>query len=99
MKGLEFLHTKFDPPIAHRDLKCANVLVQDDCTCCLADFGLSSIPDISQRSREQAVGTLSWMAPELLALPAHERTNPNLLEADIFSLGITILEVRKLRLV
>lgn len=89
MKGLEFLHN-FDPPIAHRDVKGANILVTNDLVCCLSDFGLSSIPDLSQRSREKAVGTLFWMAPEV-QVPLKGRIN--LFEADIFSLGITILEV------
>jgi serine/threonine protein kinase len=91
MKGLEFLHN-FKPPVAHRDIKCANVLVNDDLVCCLSDFGLSSIPELSQRSRQRAAGTRSWMAPEILSLPpADDRID--LLKADVFSLGVTILEV------
>ncbi|KXN81528.1 Serine/threonine-protein kinase CTR1 [Leucoagaricus sp. SymC.cos] len=93
MKGLEFLHN-FDPPIAHRDIKGANILVNDALVCCLSDFGLSSIPEISQRSRERAVGTFSWMAPEVLSLP--EDGDLNLFQADMYSLGITIFEVRDL---
>lgn len=92
MKGLEFLHG-FDSPIAHRDIKGANILVQDNRVCCLSDFGLSSMPELSQRSHEQAVGTAAWMAPEILVPPLRGRLD--LLKADIFALGITILEVRE----
>ncbi len=91
MKGLEFLHC-WETPIAHRDIKGANVLVKDDLVCCLSDFGLSSIPELSQRSREHTVGTVAWMAPEILAPPEHGRLD--LLKVDIFALGVTILEVK-----
>ncbi|KAF9445961.1 kinase-like protein [Macrolepiota fuliginosa MF-IS2] len=90
MKGLQFLHS-FKPPVAHRDIKGANILVRDTMICCLSDFGLSSIPELSQRSHEQAVGTAAWMAPEILAPPEHGRLD--LLKVDIFALGITILEI------
>ncbi|KAF9445957.1 kinase-like protein, partial [Macrolepiota fuliginosa MF-IS2] len=90
MRGLQFLHG-FDPPVAHRDIKGANILVKDSMICCLSDFGLSSIPELSQRSHEQAVGTAAWMAPEILAPPEHGRLD--LLKVDIFALGITILEI------
>lgn len=92
VKGLEYLHN-CQPPIAHRDIKGSNVLVKDDLVCGLSDFGLSSIPELSQRSREHAVGTAAWMAPEILAPPDHGRLD--LLKTDIFALGITILEVRE----
>ncbi len=91
MKGLEYLHS-WEAPIAHRDIKGANVLVKDNLVCCLSDFGLSSIPELSQRSREHRVGTVAWMAPEVLAPPEHGRLD--LLKADIFALGVTILEVQ-----
>jgi serine/threonine protein kinase len=90
MQGLAYLHS-FDPPIAHRDVKGTNVLVDDDFNCRLADLGLSSIPELSQRSREQAFGTPAWMAPEILLPPEDGRVD--LFKVDVFALGITIFEV------
>jgi serine/threonine protein kinase len=90
MKGLEFLHT-LDPPIPHRAVKGTNILVDDDFICCLSDFGISSIPDQCQQSRDYAIGNLAWMAPEVLLPPETEPIDP--LKVDIFALAITILEV------
>ena len=44
--GLNYLHTEITgvygkPEIAHRDIKSKNILVKDDLTCCIADFGLA----------------------------------------------------------
>lgn len=90
-KGLEFLHN-FSPGVAHRDIKSGNILVDDEYFCRLSDFGLSSIPDVSQRSQDQTPGTFLWMAPEVLL----QREGVDWFKADVFSLGVTILEVRGL---
>ena len=44
--GLHYLHTEITgvcgkPEIAHRDIKSKNILVKDDLTCCIGDFGLA----------------------------------------------------------
>ncbi|KAF9445962.1 kinase-like protein [Macrolepiota fuliginosa MF-IS2] len=90
MRGLEFLHT-FQPPIAHRSIKGTNILVNDGLICCLADFGLSLIPDIAQRTRDYAVATMPWMAPEAFVPP--EDGQLDLFKLDVFALGITVLEI------
>lgn len=90
MKGLEFLHT-FQPPLAHRNIKGTNVLVNDNLVCCLSDFGLSSMPELAQQSRDHAVSVMPWMAPEILVPP--EVGRPDFLKVDIFALGITVHEV------
>jgi len=89
MNGLRFLHG-FDPPVAHRDIKGANILLDDNFVCRLSDFGLSSIPELSQRSRERGVGTFSWMAPEMLLSPSGQ---VELFKADVYALAITIIEI------
>ncbi len=84
MQGLQFLHNM---NIIHSDLKSANILVNDSLGC-LADFGLSTIPDVSPSVRRG--GALRRMAPELL-VPNSEKID--LFKADIFSLAVTMLEV------
>ncbi|EDR05649.1 uncharacterized protein LACBIDRAFT_294799 [Laccaria bicolor S238N-H82] len=64
--GVEYLHT-LDPPITHKDIKGANVLVTDEGICCLADFGLSSIFDSQRVDKSPGLqGSICWLAPELM---------------------------------
>ncbi|KAF8155115.1 kinase-like domain-containing protein [Mycena galopus ATCC 62051] len=63
-QGIEYLHSR---NIVHGDLKGANILINDDWTACLADFGLSAFTDVtSMRSSTQRAGSAYWMAPELI---------------------------------
>ncbi|KAF8145715.1 kinase-like domain-containing protein [Mycena galopus ATCC 62051] len=63
-QGIEYLHSR---NIVHGDLKGANILINDDWTACLADFGLSAFTDVtSTRSSTQRAGSAYWMAPELI---------------------------------
>ncbi|KAF8129139.1 ankyrin repeat-containing domain protein [Mycena galopus ATCC 62051] len=63
-QGIEHLHSR---NIVHGDLKGANILINDDWTACLADFGLSAFTDVtSTRSSTQRAGSAYWMAPELI---------------------------------
>jgi serine/threonine protein kinase len=58
-----------DPPIVHRDLKSANVLIHADGTCLLADFGLAKkITEFTETfsMHSTAIGTPAWSSPEYL---------------------------------
>jgi serine/threonine protein kinase len=70
--------------IAHRDLKPANILIDHYGRPKLADFGLSCFAR-GGADGARVAGSLSYMAPELVA--RHDA--PDLLSADIWSLGIT----------
>ena len=52
-----------DPPMLHNDLKTANVLVGNNFSAKLADFGLSM-----KKKSSGFLGTPFWMAPELLSM-------------------------------
>ena len=62
------------PAIAHCDLKSRNILVKDDLTCCIADFGLAvtpehflpAAPDYELRRRRFIIGTRRYCPPDLL---------------------------------
>ncbi|KAL8133270.1 mitogen-activated protein kinase kinase kinase 1-like [Apium graveolens] len=78
--GLKYLH---DRNVVHRDIKCANILVDTNGTVKLADFGLAK----STNDVQSCKGTAFWMAPEVIKGSGYG------LAADIWSLGCTVLEM------
>jgi tRNA A-37 threonylcarbamoyl transferase component Bud32 len=90
LQGLSYLHHK---GVLHRDLKSLNVLIDDRGRGKLTDFGLSRIKTLSTSLGTQskhAVGTLRWMAPELLD-DEHEPVYSN--ASDVYGAGIVIWEL------
>ncbi|EPS44672.1 hypothetical protein H072_1337 [Dactylellina haptotyla CBS 200.50] len=83
--ALAFIH-KFG--VIHRDVKAANILVGNNGRVQLCDFGVSALVQNPQTKRSTFVGTPWWMAPEVIL----ENQSYNY-KADIWSLGITILEI------
>ncbi|KAG8724809.1 hypothetical protein FRC09_013770, partial [Ceratobasidium sp. 395] len=85
-EGLVYLHAN---DIIHGDLKGLNVLISSDGTPALADFGNSFISNQSLNftaTTSKASISLRWTAPELLDSDKLSR------EADVYALGMTILE-------
>eukprot|EP01065_Artemidia_motanka_P045654 TRINITY_DN6752_c0_g1_i1.p1 TRINITY_DN6752_c0_g1~~TRINITY_DN6752_c0_g1_i1.p1 ORF type:complete len:1472 (+),score=370.62 TRINITY_DN6752_c0_g1_i1:137-4417(+) len=84
MLGLEYLHSR---EICHMDIKCANLLV-DQGVVKLADFGSSiRLRDSVYETDGAAIGTLVFMAPELLRDYRCSKAS------DIWSFGCTVLEM------
>mmetsp|Transcript_2512 Transcript_2512/g.8926 ORF Transcript_2512/g.8926 Transcript_2512/m.8926 type:complete len:872 (+) Transcript_2512:51-2666(+) len=86
-EGVLYLHTR-DPPIVHRDIKCLNLLVNEDFVVKVADFGLSKAIPADKTQTNTRVGTLNWLAPEVLA-----ETSPYTEKADVFSFGMVLWEM------
>ncbi|XP_062205022.1 serine/threonine-protein kinase EDR1-like isoform X2 [Phragmites australis] len=72
-RGMNCLHTSV-PTIVHRDLKSPNLLVDDNWTVKVCDFGLSRLKHSTFLSSRSTAGTPEWMAPEVLR---NERSNEN----------------------
>lgn len=83
--GMAYLHSK-KPPLIHRDLKSANLLVDESYTIKISDFGLCRVRAYAQTMTGNC-GTYQWMAPEIL-------NNSHYTEkADIYSYGIVLWEL------
>eukprot|EP01125_Pyxidicula_operculata_P009624 TRINITY_DN3161_c0_g1_i1.p1 TRINITY_DN3161_c0_g1~~TRINITY_DN3161_c0_g1_i1.p1 ORF type:complete len:909 (-),score=252.44 TRINITY_DN3161_c0_g1_i1:408-3134(-) len=79
-----------DCNLIHRDIKGANVLLTDEGDVKLIDFGVSAIRKDKGKHRT-LIGTPYWMAPEIVNNKT--RDSPYDEKVDIWSLGITVIEL------
>ncbi|CAD7012390.1 unnamed protein product [Ceratitis capitata] len=91
-EGLNFLHKN---KVIHRDLKAGNVLLTMEGGVKLADFGVSAKNKHTLQKHDTFIGTPYWMAPELVLCETF-RDNPYDLKVDIWSLGITLIELAQM---
>lgn len=85
LEGLNYLHTR-SPPVLHRDIKGANVLMDLHFNVKLADFGCSKCS--SDTKSFSTVGTIPWMAPEVI-----DQKDGSGRKADIWSFGCLVIEM------
>ncbi|KAK4764144.1 hypothetical protein SAY87_013582 [Trapa incisa] len=89
-QGLQYLHDKADPPVVYRDMKSANILLDESLNPKLSDVGLGNLGpaggdkfNVSPR----VMGTYGYSAPE------YTTTGEVTIKSDVYSFGVVLLEL------
>ncbi|KAK1828681.1 kinase-like domain-containing protein [Podospora conica] len=93
LEALAFLHSQ---QLVHRDVKPENVMVEANVPSWvvkLGDFGVTEYyADVTSRDKLNVVGTMGFMAPEVLGLipHSHQETFSQAMKADVFATGVLL---------
>ena len=85
LNALDYIHRTCT--MIHRDVKPSNILLQQSGRCLLADFGVSASLTSRNELRDTFVGTLPYMAPEIVGGKGYSS------KVDIWGLGVSLIEI------
>ncbi|KAI0500879.1 hypothetical protein KFK09_019097 [Dendrobium nobile] len=88
-QGLAYLHGVANPPVIYRDMKAANVLLDNDFNPKLSDFGLAKIGPVGDNTHvsTRVMGTYGYCAPD------YAMSGKLTMKSDIYSFGVLLLEL------
>ena len=89
-QGLDYLHDKVNPPVLYRDLKAANILLDDEFYPKLCDYGLNNLAPGAGDSMFHSscvMDTYGYSAPE------YTRGEDLTVKSDVYSFGVVLLEL------
>ncbi|KAF7818605.1 putative serine/threonine-protein kinase [Senna tora] len=87
-RGLAYLHDQLNPHIVHRDIKPSNILLDQNFTPKLSDFGFAKLlRDEKSYVSTKVAGTLGYLAPEYATSGQLTR------KSDVYSFGVLLLEI------
>ncbi|XP_009390872.2 probable serine/threonine-protein kinase PBL21 isoform X2 [Musa acuminata AAA Group] len=88
-RGLTYLHDVANPPVIYRDMKAANVLLDDDFNPKLSDFGLAKLGPVGDNTHvsTRVMGTYGYCAPD------YAMSGKLTLKSDVYSFGVLLLEL------
>ncbi|KAK4440564.1 Receptor protein kinase TMK1 [Sesamum alatum] len=87
-RAMEYLHSLAHQSFIHRDLKSANILLDDDFRAKVSDFGLVKLaPDTERSVATKLAGTFGYLAPEYAV------TGKVTTKVDVFSFGVVLMEL------
>ncbi|KAG9044845.1 hypothetical protein FS837_007427 [Tulasnella sp. UAMH 9824] len=82
--AVNYLHTE---AVVHGDIKAGNILISNEGSALLCDFGLTRMMDAKTSTCMKGAGSVRWMSPELWDTASRS------FESDVYAFGMTIAEV------